>query len=372
MDDLIDACYAAAAEPDLWPVTLDRVGAVVGALGLVVMNQDRPDDIIPSASLSEANETYLSEDWWQMDTRNARGRAASVRSNSLILDRDLITMEEKRTDPFFQDFSARYGLGEFAGYITPDPSGGRLSVGAFRSDGDGGYRSEEVDLLLRIGPHLARAYTLTKVLADARAAASNAAAALEHARVGMITLDRRGRARQINAVAEGLLPGYLRLHADRRLQAVLPGERDRLDRRIASALSGGADAAAGSMLLKGIDGRRPLAVEVVPLRGVAGKIGSFGSREEGVLVVVRDLLAAPSHSIEPQLRRVGLTPAEARVAILIGRGRSPNDVADQFAVSRHTVRVQLRSVFMKLGVHRQSELAAMIARLEGLDDRGIA
>lgn len=64
------------------------------------------------------------------------------------------------------------------------------------------------------------------------------------------------------------------------------------------------------------------------------------------------------------LQLLGLTPAEARVASLVGDGSAPKDAAARLGVTEHTVRSTLKVVFDKLGVTRQAELARIVARLE--------
>ncbi|NDC58680.1 MAG: helix-turn-helix transcriptional regulator, partial [Alphaproteobacteria bacterium] len=59
----------------------------------------------------------------------------------------------------------------------------------------------------------------------------------------------------------------------------------------------------------------------------------------------------------------GLSFAEARVAIAVAEGASLPALAARFEVAHATVRTQLRCVFEKTGTRRQSELAALIARL---------
>jgi DNA-binding CsgD family transcriptional regulator len=55
-----------------------------------------------------------------------------------------------------------------------------------------------------------------------------------------------------------------------------------------------------------------------------------------------------------------LTPAEARVAVAVADGLSLADVAERHAIKEETVRGQLKDVFAKLGVRRQSELARFV------------
>jgi DNA-binding CsgD family transcriptional regulator len=58
-----------------------------------------------------------------------------------------------------------------------------------------------------------------------------------------------------------------------------------------------------------------------------------------------------------------LSPAEAKVASMIAAGSSPEEIADALALSRETVRNQIKAVFGKANVHRQNELAALMARI---------
>jgi DNA-binding CsgD family transcriptional regulator len=78
-------------------------------------------------------------------------------------------------------------------------------------------------------------------------------------------------------------------------------------------------------------------------------------------------VAAPALGprIEARLRSLyGLTPAEARVAVRIGRGLSPKEIAVEHGSSWHTVRAQIRHIFSKTGKRSQSALARVVTLLE--------
>lgn len=59
----------------------------------------------------------------------------------------------------------------------------------------------------------------------------------------------------------------------------------------------------------------------------------------------------------------GLTPAEARLARKLKDGRSLKEAADELSVSVNTVRNQLRAIFDKMGLTRQSDLVRTLAEL---------
>lgn len=65
--------------------------------------------------------------------------------------------------------------------------------------------------------------------------------------------------------------------------------------------------------------------------------------------------------------RFGLTPQEARVALLIAEGYAAKEVAVTLGVTVFTVRAHLRNIFAKIGVGRQAALVRVVLRSEPRD-----
>jgi DNA-binding CsgD family transcriptional regulator len=63
----------------------------------------------------------------------------------------------------------------------------------------------------------------------------------------------------------------------------------------------------------------------------------------------------------------GLTPSEAKVALLVALGMSGPEAAGELGIGPGTVHAHLKSVFAKTGVHRQSGLARLLTRTGVLD-----
>lgn len=59
----------------------------------------------------------------------------------------------------------------------------------------------------------------------------------------------------------------------------------------------------------------------------------------------------------------GLTPAESRVALLLGDGHAPPAITGLLGVSVNTLKTQLASIYRKTGTSRQSQLARLMAQL---------
>jgi DNA-binding CsgD family transcriptional regulator len=81
------------------------------------------------------------------------------------------------------------------------------------------------------------------------------------------------------------------------------------------------------------------------------------------VVVLVDLDTAPRPTPEALQKIFGLTPAEAKIAIEIARGRSLEEIAQEASLSIATVRKQLASIFTKTNTHRQAGLVALLARV---------
>jgi DNA-binding CsgD family transcriptional regulator len=109
-------------------------------------------------------------------------------------------------------------------------------------------------------------------------------------------------------------------------------------------------------------GRPYLLIRVLPIRVAASGafLGAF------VLLILTDLRT--KSGLDPVIigRAFGLTRAEARLATLVAGGMAPDAAARTLGISRGTTRAQLKAVFAKTETHRQSELLALLSRLDSL------
>jgi DNA-binding CsgD family transcriptional regulator len=62
-------------------------------------------------------------------------------------------------------------------------------------------------------------------------------------------------------------------------------------------------------------------------------------------------------------RKLGLSPRENEVCDLVVAGRSNAEIAATLFISESTVKVHVKHIFEKLGVHTRAEAAAITARL---------
>lgn len=106
-------------------------------------------------------------------------------------------------------------------------------------------------------------------------------------------------------------------------------------------------------------GQRPLIMNCVPVPVLT---------EDGphsVLFLI-DLDATPLPGTSCLEQIFGLTPAEARLTLLLVGGKTLVEIAQKLHVSIATVRTQLKAVFEKTRTHRQAELVVLVSRLAAL------
>lgn len=147
---------------------------------------------------------------------------------------------------------------------------------------------------------------------------------------------------------EGSVPGQAKVLRGRDLR--------QLDRAITAA--GSVSLPAKPLLFQTPNRPRPLLAQVVPVSAaLAG--------EPAALVLFADPDGLARTDPIPTLALLGLTPAEARIAAQVGNGLSARQAAEVLSLTENTVRSSLQLIYHKLGIGKQSELARIVARLEG-------
>lgn len=92
-------------------------------------------------------------------------------------------------------------------------------------------------------------------------------------------------------------------------------------------------------------------------------LGEYWSRSVALLLTFVPIALDPNTQLARVRETFGLTMAEAELAMLLSSGVALPDAAEIRGVSYQTVRWQLKSIFQKTKVNRQSELVALLLRV---------
>ncbi len=359
---LADSFYEAATEGSGWSSALQqladatgsRTGELigVGADGAVLFNL--MTNVDPAF-----HEEFVAQDGGN-PAHNPRVRAGMSHGvMQALTEADFITPEEYRRDPHYQGLSRTYDLA-WSCLMTLERNAERLTgLAVLRSAKQGHISEREKQVFTSLGPHIRVAVRLQQTLQQQ--GAQLLAGALEALALPAFICDRAGRVKGMTAAAETLLCEDTGLSLrDQRLLAANPAESRQLEVLIAHAAA------------DPLPGRPPLAGTVLLTGNRNTVLDVFGMRTQGeldlnfmprVLVVARNGARDDAHRRMILQAAYGLSAAETEVALGIASGMSAERIALARGVSPSTVRVQIKSVFNKLGVNRQVELAARIAAL---------
>jgi len=356
---IIGDFYEAVLDSQRWPVAMQKLADFAGAQGVNWM----------SGSIQRVEGTILQQVGNPPDSieaYHARYSAldpiapalASAQVNSWVNDwRDCGFGYPRST--YYNEFIRRFELETVMAVKLFCEGDYVASVSLQRRKGQPHFSIADEDRLRPLVPHMGRAARLLRETEALRAQTSIAARALDHAGFAIWVVDQSGKVLLANREAATLTSanqgwrlafGHLR--------------RSKQDDAFAKALSAATSSAGprASWLVAGtLDGEQQPFL-VAPLAAASPLCGDF----QRPLAVVLGTANDTGGRMAMKALRVlyGLTNAEARAAALVGTGRSPMEVADALGLSVATVRVQLRSVFLKTGIRRQADLVLLVQSLD--------
>ena len=228
----------------------------------------------------------------------------------------------------------------------------------------GGWGSEQLEFVSCILPHLRQFVRVQRAVADAEAVGSSLADLLDNDRFGVIQLDRQRRVLEANDLATGLLrEGDGLFDRNGLLAARRVDENTELQRLLAQALSPLAiQQAAGSMTVQRSPRRARLVVHVNP---VARRKSDLQPQQVAALVLVVDPDRAARVDQGLVSEALGLTPAEARLAVMLAAGHGVPAIAALTGSTEGTVRWHMKQIYRKQRISRQADLVRRVLSLDG-------
>ena len=364
-EELTDAVYRAALEPDAWPEVMRLMEARFPSSAQTFYFLDlEPRRVRPICLLGVAprwvrcfDETYFAADnpWIRMSER--LHRPGVVRTN-------------RRLEQLSRDDGVLYRSAYYNEWMRPQ--GFKYSIGTTLLAGDGvvanitllrpgdmptfdDAEEQAFDVLSR---HLTRALQMGVRLERAEHGAAGTAAfdALPQA---IALLDGRRRLVYANAAMETLLAASTGLTVRQGvLCAFDAGVEHDLRACAAAALApAGAEVLATVPVIVPLAGGAHLSLHAMP---VVGAMGRYLPATPLVLLTVAKHSGKTSVSVDAIRRLYGCTRSEARLTQLLAEGRSLQEAATAMGVTYGSARVYLKLAFEKVGVHSQGQLVARV------------
>lgn len=274
-------------------------------------------------------------------------------------------------DRFYQDFLIPYGGRYVSGGKLIEDDSECVILGVHRGIGSAKLNANEIDTCRRLARHLTGALQVHRARATRDHEGLLGSALLAKLRAPVALIDDERRILHLNPSAERLLAecDALFVQGER-----LHCRRGSEDARLLIALR--------QLLWEDSSRHGGPPVDRIYLRTHAGGTGkevglalnalrppqtlqAFGDRPLAMVLFheARNRLQLDPFVIGDAF---GLTPGEARVAVAIAKGNSPDEIAVRHGISVHTVRSQLKDVFSKTGALRQSDLVSLLAELPSM------
>lgn len=352
-EQLLQNIYLAGARPDGWLALLEELSTQIGAKGANLIRQ-RPEGLQmhSTPAVKEATARFHDEGWAADNSRVSR-LLDRMPYPGFLADCDIHSAQELQTMPMYADFLQPRGFAAGAATIVQGAAHDAVIL-AFEGFASHPASKTACHALDELRPHLARALVLSQEVEVLQARTvlesfevMGLAVALLASDGGLIDTNTRFREQ-----SEPVLRRAGRMIEARGLRA--RGALDLAVRRCCAEGQG------DSIALHDHEGRPGAVLHLVPYavnpRGISSSVAAFA------------LLAEAKNDALPRSDIIAalfdLTPAEARVARALARGKSLGDIALELRISVETVRTHLKRAFAKAGVTRQSELVAVMARFQ--------
>jgi DNA-binding CsgD family transcriptional regulator/PAS domain-containing protein len=358
---LLHTLYAAATQSDLWPNFLRELTQFLDLSAAAIVHQDCETGagVIKAVwGLNPAGMKDYVEHYGALD--EYRISVIKKHDFDFALAEEIVPKRQLSKTEFYNDFLERHGQILHCGLITSRTSKSFDNISLFSGIDQRPKRItlERLDLVL---PHLKSAFQVQHRLFEVETRANDFVAALNSQRTGVILIDEVGGCFFVNRAAERFISRRdgLRLR-NSRLFATLSQESDQLRSLIQSAITFGATKKPSNDRAMRItrSAGKPLHVQVTPISSESLNL----PQRAFAMVVLSEPDNDPGLSTDALRNLYGLTPAEAKVAILLASGKSLEELCDELSIRYETARAHLKSIFGKVGVRRQGELVSRLLR----------
>lgn len=364
-DQLVDLIYDAPYDDGLWSPLLGELADRSGAhpANLLELNViDGHGDGICVRTPNDILERYRAE-WAEVNPLlliDSLADYASAWVPSITRDTDWIDRESFERSAYLNEFLDPIGAAHVLTIRISLNGPWLTTIGLGRSRSQGPFTAADIAAVAPFQPHLIRAARLRRELAVRQDQLDHFDILLTTSPQPMFFVDEAMRVVRYSAAGEALLrDGTVLRLANGQLHAVAHIVDRALEAAITNTFRSGV--LNEPIILPSRDPRsdRVLMVSQIGKRSIAGC-----ASVRCVLVTVADRVSPQSTPDDVLRAAFGLTGAESRLALQLWAGESLKALSEYGSVSIHTVRNQLKTVFLKTGCRRQQDLIRLLAKLD--------
>ncbi len=348
------AIYEASQDQQGWQPVIEGIGSLLNCRKVTLFSAPTPGsppDLTLGIGFDPAQFTDYVRTFAPLDEWTRAAQRKAVGSGVPGLMEELVPLEELVRTQFYADYLRPWGDLHGCG-VNFRGNDHFTVVNAIRGPQEGRFSEDALRVYRLLCPHIGRALAMGRRLENLERRHQAVVSALDRLSHAIVVVDRRCRLIEANRAAlavverrDGLLLGRGDVVA-----AWTRDDGDELQRLVGQAVAG---QGGGAMAVRRRDGEAPYHVLVGPAHG------RLTRRVDGAALFIGDPAAAKPEAGPVLARLFGLTPAEARVLMLLAEGASPEEIAATADVSINTVRSQIKALRSKTGATRISELVRL-------------
>jgi DNA-binding CsgD family transcriptional regulator len=364
LGQLIDALYASVLESEQWRQAVGMCGHYMGGDDAMLTTVDKKHQgFISTVMAGTMFPVKMADDYANHFIHIDPHHKLLLRGSAIHewhCSHQVMNQTFVDRNTFYQEFLLPKGVRYLKFATVDDTDATYTTFMCMRTADQQPFGHTEQHAALHFSKHLQRALRLHKHTQALHNNAKLGTIAIDALALSTLIVDNKSTILHLNANAEQLIAnpengltcktGYL-----------FPSHPDnhKLPDLIAAATC--FRAINGGMILKGKESRQ---LFVIPLPAQSPLARDWQTPLALVLVVETNRNLGTLTLLG---KLYDLSPAELRVAAALLTGKSPEEYAQNAAVSVNTVRTQLRNLFKKTGTSRQSELVALLSRMPALN-----
>jgi DNA-binding CsgD family transcriptional regulator/PAS domain-containing protein len=365
--DLVGQIYDAVLDHEQWPRLVRELADTFNSKSALLRLMDRQCEYVSFTVAYGYDERFFGpyrEHYIHIDPFNAYLMDRPL--GTMVCTPEIMPMNQFTRTEYYNDYARPQDIYYAGGGFVLRDETSTAVLGFQRNKAMGAYGPEELQRIALFGTHLRRAFRLSRHFGQLHHQAQAVEQLLEQCPFGVILVNELGKAGFLNRRAETLvrIEPQLDLREGRiTLRGRKAAQLDRLIHdAIDTALGKGTSAGGAIRLATTTDDAEPVVVVITPLR-----IDPRSTVLSGPRYCAAVFLGSPNErkSIAQQILHslYTLTPAEARLAVELANGHDLDEISREFAITKHTARTQLKSIFNKTGCRRQAELVKVLLNL---------
>ncbi len=365
VSSMIGLIYDAAGAPEFYPQLLERLSTVLelnaATLGVDLFLNEDGTARIPPITIGSGSETFNAYDENVAAVDPFIDPLMDLVESAVVPFDRLVPDDAFVRGAFYNDFYATTGNRRgFVSVFHRDADTSSVLFG-HRAPDQPNWTDAELSFIRVLTPHLRRARALGERLGTLTSDEGIVDGVLDRLTLGIVFVDASGQFIRANARGEQTLREQDGLGLTRgRLVADRAATTQALDAIVAAACATGRHQTHSAPLSLRIDrpsGRRSLEVMACPI----DRDSEVWSHGQAAAFIVLNDGDAELRGVAQRLRDLhGLTDAEAMLTAALAGGMTVREWAEHRGISVETVRWQLKQVFQKTGVSRQSDLMRLV------------